>query len=806
MSGKSLIEYLSGSLVFKSLDASSLDLSSIWSITREIFGLWQGSHEAAGQWSLNFIGVQEPWLRILVVILALVLLSFSWSNLKELSSVRRRLQILFLRLLATVALILMILEPQLEFHEMMRIRNAVAILLDTSRSMSLQDKGEPRLEAIRKYLKSNENFLRSLEEDFEVSFYAFSDKIEEAGRGILERAITPEGTTTDFGTVLRELAKRYENKPTSGFLLFSDGADTSHLPRLERLKELELTAKNLPAPIYTFSPSPEPYRDIAITGITYDNFAFIRNPLNLELKVKVKGYEEMTLPVLLKEGENILVSKALRIQKGVEEYTVPMETTPHAVGDYLFTITIPPLSDELIRENNTVKLMLQVIRDKIRVLHLCGRPSWDEIFLRRVLKRDPSVDLVSFFILRTPGDLVEATGRELSLIPFPAEELFTRALESFDLVIFQNFDYRPYDAALFRFGHYLANVERYVMDYGGGFLMVGGDLSFAHGGYDGTAVEEILPVELNEGLDAVDTRDFKPQLTPQGLTHPITSLDYDPERNRKLWEGLPGLKGYNKVRTLKKDAIALSIHPEASAPLLAVTEMGKGRVMAFLTDDSWRWNFLSIGHGGSNRNYIKFWRNSVRWLIKDPELNLVRVATEKKEYMPEEMVHIKTEVLGKDYKPLPGARVNLTIISAETGDKVLEELLESNNEGHAYLSFKPKEGYYYVKAKALHNDEKSSTNALGEAVTIFGVKPPLEEFREPWVEESFLERIAMASGGKHFSLPVKDIEKNITLKNPIIQKPMGKKTTPLWDNWLFFSIILISLSTEWWLRKKAGVK
>ena len=833
------------------------------SALRQLINLWWTPQTTAEQWSLSLTGAQEPWLKVTVMVLALLALFFSWNSLRGVPSLRHRVQIFSLRLVAITAIVLMILEPQLEMEEMARIKNTVAILIDHSRSMSLKDKGESRLETVRKFLSGNADFLRSLGEDFEVNYFTFSDRLEEAGKEVMEGAVSPGGVATDFTAVLRELKRRYPasgGRPTSAFLLFSDGADTSSLPKADKLEELEVMARNLPAPLYTFCPTPGPYKDIAITGISYDNFAFVRNPWRLEVKVKVRGYEELTLPVLLKEGENILLSRALKLQKGVEEYTVSMEATPHTIGDYLYTVTIPPLSDELVRENNTVRLMVQVIRDKIRVLHLCGRPSWDEIFLRRILKRDPSIDLISFFILRTPGDMVEASGRELSLIPFPVEELFTRALEGFDLVIFQNFDYRPYDATMSRFNYYMANVERYVRQDGGGFLMIGGDLSFSHGGYDGTPVEDILPVELNEGLDTIDVSNFRPQLTPQGLNHPITSLDYDPERNRKLWEDMPEIKGYNRVKALKRGAVALSVHPGGglSAPLLAIREVvastpppprvdsraglgregagQKGRVMALLTDDSWRWNFLSIAGGGSNRNYIKFWRNAVRWLIKDPELNLVRITTDKKEYLPEEEVYIKAEVLGKDYKPLPGARVDLTIVNSESGEKVLEKTLESNEAGHAYLDFKPQEGYYYIVVGATlavaqnvdvgatarvaptTNNRAGVTPAptdgggegavegMGEASTLFGVKPALEEFREPWIEESFLERIATASGGRHFRLPVAELEKTLSLKNPVVMKPIGKRTLPLWDNWLFFCIILGALSLEWWLRKERGIR
>ena len=39
---------------------------------------------------------------------------------------------------------------------------------------------------------------------------------------------------------------------------------------------------------------------------------------------------------------------------------------------------------------------LEIVRDKIRVLHVVGRPSWDERFLRQHLKSDPNVDLIAF--------------------------------------------------------------------------------------------------------------------------------------------------------------------------------------------------------------------------------------------------------------------------------------------------------------------------------------------------------------------------------------------------------------------------
>src|ERR1044071_391643 len=73
------------------------------------------------------------------------------------------------------------------------------------------------------------------------------------------------------------------------------------------------------------------------------------------------------------------------------------------------------------------------------------------------------VDLVSFFILRTESDEQPWNRSELSLIPFPTYEIFEEQLRSFDLVVFQNFNYAPYGVEPF-----LSNVRDYVE--GGGAL------------------------------------------------------------------------------------------------------------------------------------------------------------------------------------------------------------------------------------------------------------------------------------------------------------------------------------------------
>ena len=203
----------------------------------------------------------------------------------------------------------------------------------------------------------------------------------------------------------------------------------------------------------------------------------------------------------------------------------------------MFEIGTPVLAGEALTSNNRQVFTLKVIRDRVRVLHVCGRPSWDQRFLRSMLRLDPNVDLVSFFILRTETDDQPWNREEMSLIPFPDREIFDEQLKSFDLLIFQNFNSAP----SYKVEPYLPGLRDYVQS-GGALAMVGGDLSFASGGYAQTALREVLPVEL-EGIPRCRaigrcTRDaFKPRLTTSGRSHPVTSLSLDPEDQRDALGG-----------------------------------------------------------------------------------------------------------------------------------------------------------------------------------------------------------------------------------------------------------------------------
>ena len=127
------------------------------------------------------------------------------------------------------------------------------------------------------------------------------------------------------------------------------------------------------------------------------------------------------------------------------------------------------------------------MRDRLRVLLISGEPHPGERTWRRLLKADPSVDLVHFTILRPPEKDDLTPLNELALIAFPVRELFLDKINEFDLIIldrFQNRGLLPMP--------YIGNIAEHVRAGGALLLSVGPEFS-GSSSLAATPIGQVLP-------------------------------------------------------------------------------------------------------------------------------------------------------------------------------------------------------------------------------------------------------------------------------------------------------------------------
>lgn len=715
-----------------------------------------------------------------------------------------RLLLSSLRALTVAVLLMLVLQPAVQLSNVTRVPNHVAVLVDLSRSMAIREReqGPRRIDRAAAALRRSSARLDRWRRERSVDLYGFGSTLRPLGVELAR--LEPSDGSTEVRSALAELQQRHHAKDLAAVIILSDGIDNGQLGTGRLSAGARRFLAGLDAPIHTLWAGERELRDVAVVEVFADAFAFVRNAVKVEAEILVTGFDLKRIPVRLEAGGELVAERELHPSPGVERYRVQFEFVPPRVGNYVYTISTAVHAGEALTENNHRSFLLKVIRDRIRVLQVCGRPSWDERFLRQLLKRDPNVDLISFFILRTPADLALVPPTELSLIPFPTEELFEKELGSFDLVLLQNFNYRPYGI-----GIYLPHLRRYV-EQGGGLAMIGGDLSFSGGEYEGTPVAEVLPVRLLPGGDRsrlVSEEDFRMKVTPEGGDHPILQVGQSRWDTVALLAGLAPLAGVNLVAGAAPGATVLAVHPTLKdsegrpLPVLSTLEPGKGRTLAFGSDSSWHWAFPTVGAGGTRQAYDRFWRNAIRWLIQDPELRYLRVIAQQDRIRLGTPLKARIRAYNPDYTPAKALKVRYEVAAvdarpARAVPTIAREVV-TGPEGEASIEHRlPATGAYRILARA----EIAGRRTEEEALVL--VEPGGREEREPRATAALLQQLSEATGGTYLgqagSLP------ELALRQPRVLHVNWRKDFELWSRWWYLALAIVLLGVEWLVRRRFG--
>lgn len=771
---------------------------------------------------MQFLQLPDPRWLVFGGLAATVLVASSYSLARGRSQPWVRGLCAFLRMASFTGLVVCLLDPQW-VEKIVRPRKArVAVLVDTSRSMATGDLPGGRLAAARSWI--GRHVLEAKPATVDVLSLRFSDSVSLETNSVAGPA---DGAASGLSRALESLlALAPPEEPLSGVLLVSDGIETEGRDpeaAARRLRRHGLRVHTL------LSGTTNELQDVRITGVEVRRAVAEKAPTRVAVDLRSPGFAGKTVTVQVRKDGRILAARPVTLDGGAQH--LELEFTPGSRGFQIYEVAVSGLPGEWLASNNQRPFGLEVVDPTLRVLYMEGtpqnnlspQPEWK--YLKDALQSDPGIRVTTLYrqfgnngqYLNTVDSDPE-TGERIYPVEHPTQG-FPRSLTGlldYDVVIHSDIRRDSFSALQ------LTNMARLVEEFGGGFLMIGGNSAFGRGGYHQTLLDRIIPVAMEGAYDS-SREDFQPRVPRAAWTHPIVAIGADAEETRRIWtEKFPTLHGINRMERAKPGALVLAYADNAPQGfdgdvLLAVQEVGRGRTMAFTSDTtrSWGSDFETLWGEARNprwpvtedncdsRYYRRFWVNAIRWLAAGRSSRTnppVLLDLSSSLVSPGTTASAAVRVRDAAQREVTDAEVTLYAGTGASSNAVGVARFDISRRAYVAPVTLHQPGTFVVTAVARRGGEPLGTDR--QLLVAESVDPELADLQ---ARPPVMEAIARAGEGRSHRVGPDDPRGIEELWAGLPEPLVEFRRNPLWDRPLFLALLLGLLVSEWSLRRWKGL-
>lgn len=769
-----------------------------------------------------------PWVSILWLVLVIVLGITFIRRPHPRFAIRSRLLLWLVRAVASAALLALILNWSTETTRQTAETPLIRILTDRSASMAAKDApdGSSRHASA---LKAADTIAGITPHSAQSSFSA---DLEPNGASTV-----PDGERSAIGQALFRALDESRQQALGGVVVLSDFAASDE----DVIKETLQLYQSAKVPVFTWpiGTSKQP-ADLRLVSARLTQPSPSQPNLRLTATVESPGYADQDATLAIASSGQSLFTQTLRLNGTRQNISIDFPSPFRGLNFY--DIRLAEMAGEASLSNNTLRAACELRRDPIRVLYMEGSAPTETDYLKDALEADQDMEVHS---LHLPPGIGQKQIRPNIFIPEPltpqqSAEAAAK-LRGKDSRVFQDSRGRPvpsvchptlgfpvsmeklltYDVIILSdivkeaySPEQILNMVAFVEEFGGGFVMVGGDTSFGAGGFEQTPIDKIMPIEVANKSDPQWTQGgalLRAKL-PNGPLHPIMQVADTPELSRTAWtRNFAGFKGINYVKRAKPGAIVtartdLSYSEQAKSMnptlddlvLFAVQQIGRGRAMAFCSDTTTGWgDEFEQSWGDDGRNniyYAKFWNNTIRWLAAD------RIARKKGQ----------TQIQLSTPQCAPGDTVQLTIPAASASELSLLELSVTEAGGAPEMlpviwnnTRRSWEARFVPHATGETRFEAAYRNAEGAPVKLEAgifVAAGSNEAVAIASRPDLAEEIARETGGK-----VLTAENAASALGEIARKSVSttwKGREPVWNSAWLLLVLLALVMAEWVIRRR----
>ncbi len=540
--------------------------------------------------------------------------------------------------------------------------------------------------------------------------------------------------------------------------------------------------------------------DLAVVGVEYPELVFKSDQVRGAVILRDSMTESVPFVVQIRNGDDVLWQKEL-VSQNRPERRVEFEFAINELVDQLddsldssvvrhsiplnLQAVIVPLAEEAETNNNQRSFRLAAIKQSYKLLILDGRSRWETRYLRNVFERDEQWDVTT--VIAGPGTDAQTLPRGDQTDQFPTSR---EALFEFDLIILGEISPKLFQS------HEFDWLKEFVEIRGGGMVLIDGQRGKLRELLE-TSLGSLVPVEWKP--DATSLTPQSLELTERGAAESSLRLAVDDFQNRKFWTELPPPHTLVPVTALPGAEVLVEAKVGTDTEAAIVTRnYGAGRVLYFAFDETWRWRYKS-----ADLWHQRIWNQLATYVMPRPYAvsdEFVSIDTGPVSYDFGESVDVRIRLRGVDGKPAVGSTA--------------DALFWKNGKIEATVALEADPdipGIYRGRSQSLSTGEYSvSIRASGMSDSALKARSELiveglesGEMTATNANEELLSQMSAASAG--VMLREEDVGRLPELLRPFSHGRILESETLIWQSYWWFAAMILLLTIEWVLRKRAGL-
>ena len=581
----------------------------------------------------------------------------------------------------------------------------------------------------------------ALQERFQLQWYSFGDAL------VRSDSVTFTAAQTNIAKALQSLQDIHKNT-TAPTLLITDGNQTLGTD----YQYASLNYKNPVFPVILGDTTA--YTDLSIQRLNANRYAYLNNRFPVEIVLSYDGDEAVSSRFSITSNGAVLHSETVRFSNDPDSNDgdsriITVELPADKVGVRTMKAEISPINGEKNTANNTRFFAVEVIDEKANIALVSNITHPDIGTFKKFIENNEQWDVT----IGAP-DAIDLQNNDFQLLILYQPDLAFRNL--MNTAGLQN-----------------KNV----------FIITGTHTNWSF--------LNAAQRDFNKNYTGA-TEDVQPEYYPgylPFLTEDIGFADFPPLQNV-----LGNIRFSTPADVLLYQKIGNVV---TQYPLLATFEAGERRSAALFGQDIWKWRMEHFRTTKSFEDFDTFFGKLIQYLISDKQKDRLNIFFESF-YYGNSNVTISAEFFDKNYSFTPRATLEIRVRDKNSGAVRTFPMLLKNRNYEANLSALPASDYEFTITETGENISKSGNFRI----IAFDVE---QQFLNADVKK--LRQVADNTGGAAFFAGDTDrlIQQLLNDERFTPVQKSKENVVPLIDWKYLLIIIILSLSTEWFLRKYKGL-